>query len=90
MGLTTVSFPKLTSIAEGSTSWMGRKGVFMDCRNLATLYIGIESSTVCTLGTGAFQNCYSLSHIYVPASLVDSYKSATNWSDYADMIQAAP
>lgn len=28
--------------------------------------------------------------IYVPASAVDTYKSATNWSEYADKIQAIP
>lgn len=27
-------------------------------------------------------------YIYVPASIVDSYKSATNWSAYADQIRA--
>ena len=28
--------------------------------------------------------------LYVPASAVDTYKSATNWSKYADRIMAAP
>ena len=33
----------------------------------------------------AFQNC-PLETIEVPSSLVDSWKSATNWSNYADII----
>jgi hypothetical protein len=28
--------------------------------------------------------------IYVPASLVDAYKSATNWTTYANRITALP
>lgn len=31
---------------------------------------------------------YGNGYIYVPAELVDSYKSATNWSYYADQIRA--
>ena len=27
-------------------------------------------------------------YVYVPSALVDSYKSATNWSTYADQIRA--
>jgi hypothetical protein len=34
--------------------------------------------------TGAFGS------IYVPASLVSAYKSATNWVTYADRITAIP
>jgi hypothetical protein len=30
----------------------------------------------------------SFGSIYVPASLVDAYKSATNWATYADRITA--
>lgn len=37
------------------------------------------SSTPIASGTG---------YIYVPASLVDSYKAATNWSTYADQFRA--
>jgi len=32
----------------------------------------------------------SVEHIYVPAASVDAYKAATNWSTYADKIQAIP
>ena len=64
---------------------------FYGCSNLTTIYVGTNTSTVCTLSnTNAFNRCTSLTNIYVPASLVNSYKSATNWSNYADKIKAAP
>ena len=40
---------------------------------------GAFTSTPINSGTG---------YIYVPSALVDSYKSATNWSSYADQIRA--
>ena len=79
-GLTEVSFPVATSIGSGA---------FNGCRKLTTIYVGTNTSTVCTLSsTSAFTGCTNLTNIYVPASLVDSYKSATNWSSYADKIKA--
>lgn len=81
-GFTDISFPKVTSI---------NTHAFSGCYGLVTIYVGTETSTVCTLlGTNAFSYTPSLTNIYVPASLVDSYKSATNWSEYADKIKAAP
>ena len=78
--LTSASFPKATSIGYGA---------FQECSSLTTIYVGTNTSTVCTLSsTTAFDGCTSLTNIYVPASLVDSYKSATNWSNYASKIQS--
>lgn len=52
----------------------------------------IRSSSVCTLvNTNAFLNSPIVrgeGYIYVPKSLVDSYKSATNWTTYANQIRA--
>ena len=80
--LTEASFPVATSI--GSYAFNG-------CSNLTTIYVGTNTSTVCTLSsTSAFTKCTNLTNIYVPASLVDSYKSATNWSKYASKIKTAP
>ena len=80
--LTSVSFPNATSIGDSA---------FYDCRGLTTIYVGTNTSTVCTLSnTNAFFNCTNLTNIYVPSSLVDSYKSATNWSNYASKIKATP
>ena len=89
-GLTTASFPKLTQIDNGSSTWLSKSGAFYNCSNLTTLYVGTEISTVCSLGDFALQGCSNLTNIYVPASLVDSYKSASNWRNYADKIKAAP
>ena len=79
-GLTEVSFPVATSIGSGA---------FNGCRKLTTIYVGTNTSTVCTLGTSAFTGCTNLTNIYVPASLLDKYKSAANWSSYASKIKAA-
>lgn len=51
-------------------------------------HIGTELSTVCNLAAGS--GVSQVTNIYVPASLVNSYKSATNWSNYADNIKAEP
>ena len=76
--LTSVSFPEATSI--------GQKA-FQKCSGLTTIYVGTESDTVCTLSsTTAIPS--SVTDIYVPKSLVDSYKSATNWVFLADLIKA--
>ena len=52
----------------------------------------VRGTTVAKLGTN---NVFSKTplesgngYIYVPAALVDSYKSATNWSVFADQIRA--
>lgn len=76
--------------------------VFANCYRLKALIIHQENS-VCTLyNKNAFTNCYHIlglthskhnptgakdGYIYVPDSKVDSYKSATNWSNYADQIK---
>ena len=70
---------------------------FHNCRKLKTLILG--SSTVCTLDntsalTGTPIAKYTeytngeLGYVYVPKSLVDSYKAETNWSSYASQIRA--
>ena len=81
-GLTSVSLPNATSIGSNA---------FRNCSSLTTIYVGTNTSTVCTLSsTSAFSGCTKLTNIYVPASLVSKYKSATNWSNYASKIKAAP
>lgn len=77
--LEVVSFPKIENIGFYS---------FYNCTNLKTIYIGIDSDKVCSLGSNCFDNCNSLTDIYVPEALVDSYKNATNWSNYAEIIKA--
>lgn len=81
--LTEASFPKAKSI--GSQA-------FRNCTKLMSLYI--LASSVATLGPSAFLSTPmslstytgSFGSIYVPASLVSSYKTATNWKSYSARI----
>ena len=57
---------------------------FSGCSHLN--YITVQASTPPTLGTDAIPS--NVTTIYVPASSVNRYKSATNWSAYASKIKA--
>lgn len=63
---------------------------FMNASTLTSLTLGANS--VATLqNTNAFTNTPIASgtgYIYVPSDLVESYKSANNWSTYASQIMA--
>ena len=63
---------------------------FYNCPNLTTLIIN-NTTKVCTLANvNAFTSSGIASgtgYIYVPDDLVDSYKTATNWSTYANQIK---
>lgn len=80
--LTTVSIPSCLFIGNSA---------FTYCSNLTSLYLG--GSTVCSLGgSWAFYRTPmqsstftgSFGSIYVPASLLSSYKTAQNWSYYSN------
>lgn len=81
--LTEAIFPKATSIGVQA---------FRRCSKLMSLYI--LASSVATLGLSVFistpmsLSTYtgSFGSIYVPASLVSSYKAANNWSVYSSRI----
>lgn len=90
--LTSIDLPMCTSI--GSSA-------FGNCMNLVAVVIRSES--VCELtNTNAFKYCPHIlgtvnttynpeglkdGYIYVPDNLVESYKTATNWSTYASQIK---
>lgn len=57
---------------------------FRDCSGLYNVIL--YSVTPPALGTNVFTNANSNLKIYVPAQSVDSYKSASGWSDYASKI----
>lgn len=61
---------------------------FYACSSLSIITIGY--SGICSLGDArtfeSTQITSSTGSIYVPASLVDSYKSATNWSYFSTQI----
>lgn len=62
---------------------------FQNCSALEALII--RTNSVCTVESGNFNGsgiANGTGYIYVPSSLVDSYKTATNWVTYADQIRA--
>lgn len=77
--LTTISLPVCSRIFAGA---------FSSCPSFNTIYL--MSSSICALSAStAFSNTgitKSIGSIYVPASLVDSYKSATNWTYFSNRI----
>jgi hypothetical protein len=77
----------LTDIQIGkNVSYMGNAG-FQMCFKLKN--VTIRTTTPPTLdGSTLFQYNDDNLVIYVPANSVEAYKSATNWSNYADKIQA--
>lgn len=76
-----LDLPSLTSI--------GTHG-FNNCSKMTALIL--RNETVCTLAnTNGLLNtpvAKGTGYVYVPAALIDSYKSATNWSTYAAQIRA--
>lgn len=76
----------LTSVNIPNSVTLIKSYAFKDCSGLTS--ITIQATTPPTLvNNNAFQNTNDCP-IYVPAESVDAYKAATNWSSYADRIQA--
>lgn len=80
--ITTIDIPE-------SVSEIGL-GAFNKCSQLEKVYIRHDSVVKTTFTTvyQAFSNCPNLKTIYVPAELVEQYKTDTNWSLYSDKFQA--
>lgn len=71
-----INLPSVTSIGGYA---------FSQCYKLAKIIIG---TTNCTLtNANAFKDIGSTGYIYVPDEAVEWYKTATNWSTYADKIK---
>ena len=75
--LTSVDLPAATSI--GSSA-------FYNCTQLTTVILRNTSQVATLSNTNAFNNAPN-AIIYVPDALVNSYKSAANWSTYASRIK---
>lgn len=75
--LTTITIPSNVS---NLGQW-----AFSGCSNLKRVDISTHTS-IPTLGTAVFQTTHTDLQIKVPASLIDEWKSATNWSNYASKI----
>lgn len=76
---------KLTSADLSSVTTIGMCA-FMRCSRLTALIL--RKSTLVTLEATTALLSASKVYIYVPSALVDSYKTATNWSSYASKIRA--
>lgn len=82
--LSEINMPKLTAT---------NVGAFTGCKSLMSIYL-LSNSVASLYGSNAFfstpmqYSSYtgSFGSIYVPASLVSDYKTATHWSYYADRI----
>lgn len=102
-GLTSVSFPNVTSIGDYAfnaahklakadlpkVTSIGQHG--FSAANALEALILRNTEKVCSLGSDAVSYTKISSgsgYIYVPAALVDSYKAAANWQNYADQIRA--
>ena len=75
----------LTSITIPSGVTSIGNNTFNGCTSLTS--ITVEATTPPTLGLNVFNNTNNCP-IYVPAESVDAYKTANNWSKYADRIKA--
>ena len=75
----------LTSVVIGDGVTSIGYDAFRDCSSLTS--ITCKATTPPNVESYAFATS-SINTIYVPAESVDAYKSATNWSAYADKIQA--
>ena len=101
--LTDVSFPSLTEVPyNGMRQFKGLvkadfhslskigANAFYQCTNLEALVI--RTNNICTLASGTVLTATKIQsgdgYIYVPSTLVGTYKSATNWSAFADQIRA--
>ena len=61
---------------------------FSYCYSLYTVIM--LPTTPPTLGNSSVFSTSRQQHIYVPAESVEAYKTATNWSSYASIIEAMP
>lgn len=64
--------------------------VFYNCSNLATLIIRKTDATAVLGNVNALYNtkiANGQGYIYVPESLIDNYKSATNWNTYSNQFR---
>ena len=75
--LTSVNIPVCTKL---------ESMVFQYCSALTTVYLSGVSSVTYLYNSNAFSGCPALTSIYVPMSLVDAFKSATNWTYFSDKI----
>ena len=102
--LASINFPAATSIGNNafatcykleSANFSAPTSIdyaaFYNCSELASLILR-ATTQVCTLSNnnalGITPIASGTGYIYVPAALIDSYKTATNWTTYANQFRA--
>lgn len=80
-----IDLPLLTKISTNITT-------FKNCPSLKALILRNESDIVTLSSSNVFDTSDGIGagtgYIYVPAALIEEYKSATNWSTYATQFRA--
>jgi len=89
--LTTLVFSSCTSLEVIDLPCVTKIGgkCFVGTTNLKAVIL--RSSTLATAGETIFKNSKIMEgtgFVYVPSALVDDYKTATNWTEYANQIRA--
>lgn len=74
-----LDFPKLASLNSRALTNSGVETLILRGATVCTLSGALRAGTPIADGTG---------YIYVPAALIDSYKTAANWSTYAAQFRA--
>ncbi|MBN2653196.1 MAG: leucine-rich repeat protein [Spirochaetales bacterium] len=78
---------KITQIELASTITKIGDGSFCDCTSLETLIVPAEEMTIAEFCFSTNQN-YTLKKIIVPEVLVEAYRNANNWKNFANKIIA--
>ena len=98
LGVTGIKFPDtLTTIGDNAFSNSSLRNIiipssvttighaaFTNCQSLES--VRVEKTTPPTGSKYMFDECTSLTTIYVPTSAVNAYKTATYWKNYANKI----
>ena len=77
----------LTSVTIPNSVTRIRLGAFYQCSGLTS--VTVNATTPPTLGISGFDDTNNCP-IYVPSTSVNTYKSASGWSDYSSRITAIP
>ena len=78
---------QMTGVTIGKGLASIHRYTFRGCTALRN--VEVRRSTPPAISEHLFDDCPNLAHIYVPASAVNAYKTATGWSAYANKISAS-
>ena len=76
----------LTSIIIGNSLTKLNYQILANCTSLTAINIAVETPPSFVAADFPFYNTPNLANIFVPTGTVDTYKAATGWSNYANII----